>query len=125
MAWSISTNEEHYFGTWDTLEDAIAEGTSQHEAFWVGQCVQPVQPELLFDGNSVVDWLESAVYEHDDYAGEWAEGAVTPTREQCDDLAAAIRTLIGNWLDRHKLRPEFWNIDPKTVRKIDSSEVKT
>lgn len=118
--WALSTDEEMYHGTFDSMEEAIEEG-NQYDVptFWIGQVVDPVQPEELFDRSSVREWLEQSVYEHDDYLGEWAEGAVYPSDEQADELAAEIRPIIAAWLERHKLRPNHWNIDPKTVRKVN------
>lgn len=119
--WSISTNEEHYHGTFDTMDEAIEEGKTYHRTFWVGQCRTPEQPENLFDGYSVLRWLEGEVYEHDDYSGDWAEGAVDATVEQCEELSNEITPLIAAWLDRHNLRPRHWLIDPVSVRKIEHS----
>lgn len=118
--WSISTNEENYHGTFDTVEEAIEEGKQYGDTFWVGQCVSPTQPEDLFDGWSIESWIENSVYEHDDYLGDWAEDAVDASKEQREELAAEIRPLIAAWLDRHKLRPTHWNIDPASVRRIDA-----
>lgn len=119
--WSISTNEENYNGVFDTEEDAIAEGkASEYGRFWVGKCVTPIQPEAMFQESAIEDWLEHHVWGHDDYSGEWAEGHVSPTPEQMDELASQIRPFIAAWLDRHSLRPKFWNIDPFSVRQIDS-----
>lgn len=118
--WSISTNEEEYDGTFGTMEEAIEEGKAAgYGAFWVGQCVSPTKPEDLFDGWSIESWLENSVYVHEDYMGDWAEGAVDASKEQREELAGDIRPLIAAWLDRHKLRPTHWNIDPATVRRID------
>lgn len=119
--WSISTNEEEYHGVFDSMEDAIAEGkASKYGSFYVGQCVSPVQPEVLFTGDAVEDWLERHVWSHDEYSHDWAEGHVCPTSDEMAELADEIRPLIAAWLDRCKLRPTFWNIDPKSVRKIDA-----
>lgn len=119
--WSISTNEELYHGTFDTVQDAIEEGKADgNGVFWVGQCMAPAQPETLFDEWDVERWIERSVWEHDDYMGEWAEGSFDPSREQMEDLATDIRPVIAAWIDRHGLRPTHWNIDPASVRKIDA-----
>lgn len=120
--WSISTNEEDYFGLHDTLEEAVAEGVEnmEYDRFWVGQCVAPIAPEQLFDGEVIRGWIDHYVSEHDDYAGEWAGDAVPASREQLNELAAELRPLIAAWLDRHGLRPKHWNIDPRTVRYFDA-----
>ena len=119
--WSISYNEEHYFGQYETLEEAIAEARANNCRV-VGQCVDPPQPETLFDRYSVQMWLDSSVWGHDEYQHDWAGGEVNPTNEQMDELASEIQPIIAAWLDRHKLRPKFWNIDPDTVQQIDDKE---
>lgn len=117
--WSISTNGETYFGEF-TMEEAIEEASTYGFPCWVGKCVPPIQPEELFTEWTLMDWLDNYVREHDDYAGEWAEGSVNPNNVQLKELAAEIRPIIAAWLDRHDLRPTFFNIiDPDSVRKIE------
>lgn len=68
---AISSDEERYEGQYDTIDNAIDEAANGYamESFWVGECVEPTQPEELFDAK---EWLQS-VAESDDYRGEWAE----------------------------------------------------
>jgi hypothetical protein len=123
--WSISTNEENYNKLFNTAEEAIRYGHwSKYDEFWVGQCVAPVQPELLFNGSDIETWLDMTVYQHDDYTGEWAENAVDANDNQLEELAAEIRPVIAAWLDRHKLRPTHWQIDPTTVVRVSDNEKK-
>lgn len=116
--WAISTDEERYHGEYDSKEDAISEAMTYNKTCWVGQCVAPTPPEDLFNGYSVERWIDNDVFDDDDYSGEWAEHAVSATREQMDQLAALIRPIIAGWLDFHKLRPTHWNIDPTTVEEV-------
>lgn len=121
--WSVSTNEEDYHGVFDSMEDAIAEGKNSEEgSFFVGRCVPPVQPEVLFTGDAIEDWLDRCVWQHDDYSHDWAEGQVLPSGKQKEELAEKIRPIISEWLDRHRLRPTFWNIDPESVRHIENDD---
>ncbi len=117
--WAISTDGESYQHQFDTIEDAIAEGKHHGRRFFVGKCVAPEPPENLFDRWSVDRWIDSEVREHEDYSGEWAADAIPATREQQNELAEQIRPVIAAWLDRHKLRPTFWNIDPASVCEIE------
>lgn len=116
--WAISTDQERYSGEYDSKEDAISEARTYSNTCWVGQCVAPTPPEDLFTGYSVERWIEVSVLDHDDYSGEWAEGAVAATKEQRDELAAEIRPLIAAWLDRHQLRPMHFIIDHITVEEV-------
>jgi hypothetical protein len=116
--WSLSTDEEAYHGMFDSEEEAIAEGkATETGSFYVGKCIRPIQPEMLFHDMAVDDWLER-VWDHEDYSGDWAEGQVSPTKYEILVLAEQIRPVIAAWLDRQKLRPTFFIIDPKTVRRI-------
>jgi hypothetical protein len=119
--WSLSGDEESYFGVFDSAEEAIVEGRAVYggRKFWIGQAVPPVAPETLFDEGSIESWIDREVLEHDDYAGEWAEGSVAATREQRVELAEQIRPLIAAWLDKYCLRPTHFNIDYTSVRKCD------
>jgi hypothetical protein len=117
--WSLSTDEETFHGMFDSEEEAIAEGkATETGSFYVGKCIRPVQPEMLFDSIAVEDWIERRIYEHEDYSGDWADGDFAPNPDQMRELAEQIRPVIAAWLDRQKLRPTFFIIDPKTVRRI-------
>ena len=122
--WSISTNEEDYVGVFDSEGDAIADGmTNEEGSFFVGRCVSPTQPEVLFDADAVDDWLHNYVFSHEDYQLDWADGrSPDPKKEQLKELAEEIRPVIAAWLDRHKLRPTFFLIDPKSVRFIENAQ---
>lgn len=118
--WAISFDEENYSGFFDSEEEAIEEGKFRDSGpFYVGQCVSPPQPETLFRGDAVDDWLNRHVWGHDDYSHDFAAGQVCPTTAQMDELADEIRPLISKWLDRHKLRPTFFIIDPGSVSRIE------
>lgn len=117
--WSISHDEESFFGVFSSAEEAITEGRKHGERkFWIGQCVSPTPPENLFCENCIESWINNVVLEHNDYLGEWAEGALETTRKQREELANLIQPVIAAWLDRHNLRPTHFNIDPVSVQKI-------
>lgn len=121
--WSVSTNEEDYWGCFDSEEEAIAEGkASEHGSFYVGRCCPPVQPEVLFTGDAIEDWLDRCVWQHDDYSHECAEGQVLPSEKEKEELAERIRPIIAEWLDRHGLRPTFFFIDPDSVKYIENDQ---
>lgn len=118
--WSYSTDGEVYHSAHLTKAQAIAAGSWYDGPYYVGQCVDPIPPEDLFTEHDVENWIDGSVRCHDDYAGEWAEDAMRTTGKQREELAAEIRPLIAAWLDRHKLRPTFWNIDPMTVEEVQA-----
>jgi hypothetical protein len=106
---SISTDEENYSsGPFETIEKAIEEAVDGHgyERFWIGETVAPEQPEALWTAEH---WLEY-VSETEDYMSEWAEGWDAASKSQREELETEVRQVMAKWLDRHKLRPTFWNI---------------
>jgi len=105
---SISSNEERYEGQYDSEHEAIAEAAHAYalQSFWIGELVEPTQPEELFEVRS---WLDH-VSESWDYEGEWAENWDRSTLAQREELEAKVRAVMAEWLDRHNLRPAFFNI---------------
>lgn len=108
-AWAISGDGENYGHLeFPTKEAAIAEGRECYrgEAFYVGEIEPPTPPEDWFESG---DWLETVSCQ-EDYSGDHAEGWDISSKEQRDELNAEVRKVMADWLDRHNLRPAFWNI---------------
>jgi hypothetical protein len=108
--YSYSTDEERYHDEFGSIEEACAEasaGRKEGFRFWVGEIVPPMQPESWWRAD---DWLEH-VSDQDEYNGEHAEGWNCSTSTQRTELEMAVRTVMADWLDRHDLRPKFWNIE--------------
>jgi hypothetical protein len=107
--YSFSRDEEHYQGEYDSVAEAMAEAEGG-ESLWVGVNVSPPPPEHFFD---LDDWIEKVCVQ-DEYSGHWAEGYLSnATKPQREELEVAVQKVIGEWLDRHDLRPKFWNVaDP-------------
>ncbi len=106
---AISSNEERYEGSYETIEEAIEEAANgyAYETFWVGKCVPPTQPEQWWDA---ADWLEHVSCQ-DSYSGEYAEDWDDSTTEQREELEKEVRAVMASWLDRHKLRPRFFLVE--------------
>lgn len=107
--YSYNTDEGVYHGEYASKSAACDEaaahvGVGGH--FWVGECVDPPQPETLWRAE---DWLEH-VSVQDGYSGDWADGWDGSTKEQRKELEVEVQKVMAAWLDRHKLRPQFWNI---------------
>lgn len=112
MQYSMSFDEENYNLRFDTLEEAVAEAAnrcleSDDTKFWIGEIVPPRQPEEFFSLEDVIENADG----HEDYGGEWAADWYIANREQVKEVEASVKAVIGAWLDKHKLRPKFWNID--------------
>lgn len=108
---AISTDNENFHSKCPTIEAAIEEAIHDYdyEHFWVGRVIPPPQPETLW---AAEDWLEH-VSVQDEYSGEWAEEWDGSTDDQRAELETEVRRVMAAWLDRHQLRPKFFNItDP-------------
>jgi hypothetical protein len=106
--YAVSTDQEHYNGSFGSIEEAIAESLSLG-VFWVGECTPPTQPEHYFDAS---DWLETVSCQ-DEYCGDYAEGWDIATKEQRRELDEEVQKVMAAWLDRHDLRPKFFVVhDP-------------
>jgi len=125
MKYSYSTNEENYYGQFDTIEECIAEVIASYDddqVFWVGENHPPTQPEELFDCEG---WLDRISECDEEYCNEWAQGWNRSTREHREELNELVKPILAAWLDRHDLRPKFWNIGAVTeYRVVDGKAVK-
>lgn len=109
--YSFSYDEENYQQEFDSIEDACKEAAScdpeEHACFWVGEVVPPPAPEDFFD---VDDWIDR-VQDQDEYCGDWADHWCDATKEQLEEANRAVRSALAAWLDRHGLRPTFFNVE--------------
>lgn len=115
MSYAYSTDEELYYGNFETVEEAAAEAITSVNAgqrFWVGLCVPPPPPEI---GCFSIDECMERTSDRDEYYGDWADNWYSATKEQTAEIEAIVEQAIGEWFDRHKLRPRFFNIDPASV----------
>lgn len=103
---SVSWDGERYHGDYGSIEEAMSEGTNSGRAFWIGECEPPTQPEDLWDAD---EWLEYVSCQ-DEYCNEWAEDWDQSTKEHRAELEAMVRPVLAAWLDKHDLRPKFYNI---------------
>lgn len=72
----------------------------------MGESHDPSPPESWWDAE---DWIEHVLCQ-DEYSGEWAEGTLSTTKEQREELEAEVRKIMAAWLDRHDLRPKFCKV---------------
>ena len=105
MSYSYSYDEGRYFGTFATPEEAATEafaGNSMARC-WVGEKYQPCAEGYL-DADLLIEHIAC----QDEYCVDSADGWPDATKEQLQDLTDGVRKLFGDWLDRHKLRENFW-----------------
>ena len=87
----------------------------------VGIFRTPEPPEELICGDHIFDAL--CELEHEDYMMECAEGWLDNTPKLArDNLESVIRKAVGEWLDRHNLRPtwfvveRYWTVTAGQIR---------
>ncbi len=106
--WVVSEDDSVYSDIpFERREDAIEEGVAIYEGrpFFIAQVERPPQPEDFFRAE---DWLEQVSCQ-DDYMGDHAEDWDNSTKEDRDELTMEVQAVMAAWLDRHELRPTFWN----------------
>jgi hypothetical protein len=119
---SYAFDEQTFHGDFATREEAIAEAASEGggDTFWTGENVPATQPE---DWWVAEDWLEHVSCQ-DEYSGDHADGWDESTKEQRAELESLVRPILGEWLDRHSLRPSFFNVTNIKKHTADSHAVK-
>lgn len=122
---AYSRDGERYEGTFATPEEAAREYFDDYGEedgrCWVGRCAPPPAPEGYFDIEDLIDTVSS----QDAYCGEWAEDWIDYSREQRQEINDAVQQMIGAWLDRHGLRPSFFNIEDAQEWELVDGEVQT
>jgi hypothetical protein len=120
--YAFSTDEERYTGGFGSLEAACAEAAAVvgvDGRFWAGEAVPPPQPETVWRADR---WLEEAG-EQDAYCGDWAVDWDRSTKEQRAELEREVRAVMAAWLDRHGLRPRFFNVEhPQEFHVTDETD---
>lgn len=93
---AIEYAEEQAFG--DTPPDDLAIGV--HEE------LDPEDPTSFISASRIIDDLGGDGHEHYslECCDDWPPHTTT---EQDDDLESAVRKAVGEWLDRHNLRPKW------------------
>lgn len=114
--WVVSDSEYSFMDVrYPTKEAAIAEGREQYmDEFFVGKAVEPSKPEDFWDAEN---WLEHVSCQ-DEYMGDHAEDWDCSTKQQRQELEEQIRPVLAAWLERHSLRPDFFNV--RELEKIEN-----
>lgn len=138
MSYTYSTNEEEFYGEFDTELEALKEVFDEDCTHaWIGESEQRTAADYLNirDAENLMEAMnEMASDECGECAEDWLlvpfvryhkEG--TPERDLADlrkerhdkalkALDTRLRTLINQWADDYGLQPEFFHV--KNVRKV-------
>lgn len=99
--WSVSRDGEHYYGCFNSPEEAANEGSQ-----YIGRCVRP--PVLAaIDVERIIEDIQC----QDFWLIDAAEGALNPSRKQMGDLEKRIKECVSHWLTEHNLWPMFCLIE--------------
>ena len=118
--WAYSADETIWSGGFGSREEAIEEGAfSDHGGvIRVARGKTPPMPwELLRASDVVRDIMERDEYDHDA-----AEGLLTATSEQLDDLELAMAATMRAWCERHGKLPRWTDIDDSTIERVEVEE---
>lgn len=102
-AWSF--DGEWYEGSFASIREAFdaAAPQSSERPVWVGEMHAPAAEEYV-DADLVLDHITC----QDEYSLEAADDWPGATKEQRQELTEALQKTVGEWLDRHKLRENFF-----------------
>lgn len=107
MSFSYSFNEEDFHGDFNTREEAAKEAFAEDPEInvcWTGENVTPI-PENFINAQVLIENIQC----QDEFSGEWAENWPDETKEQLEELEKEIQKVFAAWLDKHSLRPAFFN----------------
>lgn len=113
--WAWSTDEESYYGDFDTAEAAALSSVADEGpgTVWVGQFIDPPAPESCISGEDVIEQILC----QDEYHGDWTAGTFDCSRETLDELTDELRKVFRAWVEKHGLEPNFVLVDGDTIRK--------
>ncbi len=128
---AYSLDEEHYHGTFDTPEMALAEGKadaeSRHEVgetvkIWVGKGVPVDVKTLLPDSDDIIDRAQELIYEHvgeigDTYLSDWH----CIRKEKAEAIDAELVPLLIELFKRHgvNLVPHCYGVADVSVHEYE------
>lgn len=120
--WAISTDEESFFGHFESKEEAIAAapgetGLGAGARFWVGRAV-PYVPQP-FDADRL---LEQLGQDAADEVGEIAEDWPYLSRPQTDALEEEVHQVVMRHLAEADALPKFFTCEEVTEHQIPDEE---
>lgn len=107
--YAYSTDQECYIGSFDSPLEAVAEAFGEDEDLenvWIGVCVTP-DPLHHITGEDVIEQILC----QEDFSAEWAENALSHTKEQGADLSEMLREAFDGWMKKHNITVGFFNIE--------------
>ena len=116
--WCYSHDEEHFYGDFDTKEEAIEEAIyaldetgADFAMIWVGE---EADISIHLCAHVVLDQLAEDAYEE---AGEHAEKFLQHVeKEHEEELEKELNQVIKTWMKKHKYEPTFYTV--KNVEEI-------
>lgn len=99
-----SYDGDYFFGRYDSPEEALA-SAGDSDVVIVGECVDAPTVECL-DADDVLEQIRC----NDAYSCEGADEWPAATREQLAELTAGLRALVGEWIERNGLQPQFYTV---------------
>jgi hypothetical protein len=125
--WTFAATEEgwHHFGRHASADDAASHAVVELElqpgdTFYVGFAV-PINYADLADsihGLTMIENLQEAAYDKWGYE----EALDEVSTEQGEELEAAFRKVFTDWVEKHKLNPNYYSIESMQKRTVPVAE---
>lgn len=111
--YGFSLDEERYHGFHDSREEAVIaafEYDPDAKECFTGEIEVPI-PENCLSADTLIEDIQC----QDEFSGEWAQDWPNNTEDQLKELEENLQKVFGEWLDKHDLRPKFYNISRGSV----------
>lgn len=118
--WCYSLNEEDFRGVFDSREEALAEAKEMDKDYrgnvegrvWIGKCEEAISQGVNIE-NILEDVAECTRGETcGDYADDYLDDV---TNEHMTELEEAMNDVLFNWMDKHKYKPTWFEVDDVEV----------
>lgn len=114
MKYSYSTNGEEFYGSYDTREEAIEEGSADSvdgEDIYIGEANKKTIGEYL-NNYHINSLLESIAESAGEECGEVTEGWLYKLpKEELVNLRGQLQAALEAWATQSGYQPTFWHIE--------------
>lgn len=109
--YSYSYDEENYWGSFATREDAAAEAFAENETAQEVWTAEQETPARVVSAEYLIEQVADSTA---GMAGDWADSYLQHvTKEACEDLQARLQALWDWWEEKYNEVPTWFNVtDP-------------
>lgn len=119
MTYSRSTDQEYYYGEFDTEEEAAEiafNDDSDLETIWVSEVIPTIAHNFV-NPRYILECIAESAYDEHECADDWLVDLIKNS-----DKMAELKKLLGDWIQSNE-PPDFWSVGKeKEIRREDFYE---